>query len=327
VLARRDLLLGLPLTLVLAARARAQASAPRVIGFLSPYAAADAEATLTVFRQAMRELGYVEGRNLVIVERFAGGRNERLPALAAELVQRPVDLILASTSNAVKAAQAATATIPIVFESVADPVAAGFADSIVRPGRNITGLSNLSADLSSKRFQYLTQMVPGLGRVAVLSNRSNPYYGVQKPLIEAVTDKLGLRVQFVDVSRAEEVDGAFQAIVDGRAEAVVGTADAYLYALRQRIVDLSLQHRLPSMFPFAAYVQAGGLMSYGVDPASGIRQASTLVDKIFKGAKPADLPIEQPTRVDLVLNRRTAALLRLTIPSELLLQARQVIDQ
>ena len=282
---------------------------------------------MTVFRQAMRELGYVEGSHFVVVARFAEGRNERLPALAVELARAPVDLIFASTTNASKAAQAATGTIPIVFESVADPVAAGFADSISHPGRNMTGLSNLSADLSAKRFEYLTQMAPGLGRVAVLSNPSNPYYREQRPLIAATGEQLGLEVRFADADSKESIDLAFQQLVSRRAQAVVATADAYLYALRQRIAALCLRHRLPSMFPFAAYVEAGGLMSYGVDPAVGIRQASTLVDKIFKGARPAELPIEQPTRVDLVLNRRTAAVLRLPIPSELLLQARQVIDQ
>jgi ABC-type uncharacterized transport system substrate-binding protein len=324
VLARRALLLGLPWALT-AASAAAQ-STPKVVGFLSPYAAVDAEATLTVFRQAMRELGYVEGSGFVIVARFADGRNDRLSALAAELAKLPADLIFASTTNAVKAAQAATGTIPIVFESVADPVAAGLADSMGRPGRNITGQANLSADLSPKRFQYLTQMVPGLSRVAVLANRSNPYYREQKPLIEAHADKLGLRVRFFDAGSAAEVDLAFRAVAEWRAEAVAVTADAYLYALRQQIVDLSLKQRLPSMCPFAAYVDAGGLMSYGVDPALGIRLASILVDKIFKGARPGDLPVEQPTRVSLIINRRTATLLRLTVPAVLLLQAEKVID-
>lgn len=201
-LARRDLLVGLPSAVLMATHSRAQPR-PKVIGFLSPYPGPDAQATLHVFRQAMRDLGYIEGRSFILVQRFADGKNERLPPLADELVRLRVDLILASTTNAVKAAQAATSTIPIVFESVADPVAAGFAESISHPGRNITGVTNFSADLSPKRFQMLTQMVPSLNRVAVLVNISNPYYLIQKPSIESVAARLGLRVQFVDASTAE----------------------------------------------------------------------------------------------------------------------------
>jgi len=324
VLERRDLLLGVPLALLVAG-APAQ-PAPKVIGVLSPYAGADVEATLALFRQAMRELGYAEGRGYALVERFAEGRNDRLPSLAAELVKLRVDLILASTTNAVKAAQAATGTIPIVFESVADPVVAGFAESVNRPGRNITGLSNFSIDLSPKRFQLLTQLLPALREVEVLSNLSNPYYVSQKPAIESSASRLGLRVNFSDASTPEDVEQAFRTMAARRAEALFVTADAYLYAQRQRIAALALGHRLPSVFPFAAYVDAGGLMSYGVDPAPAIRQAAVFVDKIFKGANPGELPIEQPTRVEMVINRRTAALLRLTIPPALLLQAERVID-
>jgi len=324
VLDRRELLLGVPLAL-LAAHANAQ-PAPKVIGVLSPYAGADVQATLAVFRQAMRDLGYGEGRSFTLVERFADGRYDRLASLAAELVKLRVDLILASTTNAVKAAQAATSTIPIVFESVADPVLAGFADSVNRPGHNITGLSNFSIDLSPKRFQLLTQLLPALRDVEVLSNPSNPYYATQKPAVESVANKLGLRANFVDVSTAEEVEQAFRAMAARRATALMVTADAYLLAQRRTIATLALSHRLPSVFPFAAYVEAGGLMSYGVDPAPAMRQAALLVDKIFKGAHPGDLPIEQPTRVEMVINRRTAALLRLTIPPAMLVQAERVID-
>jgi len=323
-LARRALLLGGPLASLAAAHARAQP--PKVIGVLSPYGSVDAQAALQVFRRAMRELGYREDRDFVLLERFADGRNERLPALAGELVKRRVDLILASTTNAVQAAQAATSSIPIVFESVADPVVAGFAASIGHPGRNITGVSNFSADLSPKRFQFLTQMVPGLHRVAVLFNAGNPYALSQKPAIESVAERLRLSVQFVAAATPDEVELAFKGIASARAEALLVTADAYLLALRQRIAELALKGGLPSIFPFAAYVEAGGLMSYGVDPALGMRQATTFVDKIFKGAKAGDLPIEQPTRVALVINRRTAARLRLAIPQVLLLQAEQVID-
>jgi putative ABC transport system substrate-binding protein len=190
----------------------------------------------------------------------------------------------------------------------------------------MTGLSNFSADLSPKRFQLLTQLLPAMTEVEVLSNRSNPYYVSQKPAIQSVADKLGLRVNFVDAGTPEDVEQAFRAMAARRAIALVVTADAYLYAQRQRIAALALRNRLASACPFAAYVDAGGLMSYGVDPALAIRQAAVFVDKIFKGANPGDLPIEQPTRVEMVINRRTAALLGLTIPAALLLQADRVID-
>jgi putative ABC transport system substrate-binding protein len=318
-------LLGGSLAALLAAYSRAQ-PAPRVIGFLSPYGSADAQATLRVFREAMRDRGYVEGRTFVLVGRFADGRNERLPALAAELARLRVDLVLASTTNAVKAAQAATSGIPIVFESVADPVAAGFAESVGRPGHDITGVSNFAADLSPKRFQLLTQMVPSLNRVAVLFNFTNPYYLAQKPAIESVAERLGLSAHLVGAGTPEEVELAFRTIASVRAQALIVTGDAYLFAQRRRIAELALKNGLPSMFPFAAYVEAGGLVSYGVDPTLGIRQTAAFVDKIFKGARPGDLPIEQPTRVAMVINLRTAAQLRLTIPQALLLQAEQVID-
>jgi putative ABC transport system substrate-binding protein len=323
-ISRRDVLWGVPLAL-LATRARAQ-TGPKLIGILSPYATADVEPVLVAFRQAMRDLGYAEGRGYNLVQRLADGHQERLPALAAELVKLRVDLILASTTNAVKAANAATSTIPIVFESVADPVGAGVAQSISHPGRNVTGLSNFSIDLSAKRFQLLTQLLPALRDVEVLANPANAYYATQKPAIESVADKLGLRVNFSDASTPEEIEQAFRAMAARRAMALIVTADAYLYARRRQIATLALSHRLASVFPFAASVDAGGLMSYGVDPAPPIRQAAVFVDKIFKGATPGDLPIEQPTRVEMVINRRTAALLRLTIPPALLLQAERVID-
>jgi len=301
-ISRREVLWGVPFAL-LATRARAQ-RAPKVIGILSPYGTADVEPALLAFRQAMRDLGYPEGPGFTLIQRLADGHQERLPALA----------------------NAATSTIPIVFESVADPVAAGIAKSINRPGRNVTGLSNFSIDLSPKRFQRLTQLLPALREVEVLANPLNAYYATQKPAIESVADKLGLRVNFADASTPEEIEQAFRTMAARRALALIVTADGYFYARRQQIATLALNYRLATVFPFGASVDAGGLMSYGVDPAPAIRQAAVFVDKIFKGANPGDLPIEQPTRIEMVINRRTAALLRLTIPPALLLQAERVID-
>lgn len=322
---RRILLIGLPVGLLPALHVRAQPQ-PKVLGLLSPYSSREIELGRDVFMRAMLDLGYTRGKQFVVVERVADGKNERLPELADELVKLKVDLILASSTNAVAAAQAATTTIPIVFESVGDPVRAGFADSLAHPGHNITGLANFSADLAPKRFQLLKQMVPSLTRVAVLMNSTNPYYATQVPRTRAVTEQLGLRAQIVSASSPEELEPAFLAFGSQHAQAVFVSPDAYLWAQRQRIAELALKYGLPSMYPFAECVEVGGLMSYGVDYLIGIRIVASYVDRILKGAKPGELPIEQPTRVDLVINRRTADALKLTIPQVLLLQAEKGIE-
>jgi putative ABC transport system substrate-binding protein len=320
---RRAVLLAGSLGYAAALLARAERPPP-VIGILSPYAASEGEGSIQIFQQAMRDLGHAD-KEYVFVQRFADGKNDRLPGLAADLVSLRVDLILASTTPAAKAAQAATSAIPIVFESVADPVRAGFADSVAHPGHNLTGSSNFSIDLSPKRLQLLKQMVPGLQRLAILANFANPYFESQKKLQQAAAEQMGLRLQFLNASNAAEIERAFEAMTQNRAEAVCVGADPYFWPHRQRIADLALKSALPSTFPFAAFVEAGGLMSYGVDPVTGIRLSAGYVDKILKGARPGDLPIEQPTRVGLVINRKTAGALRLPIPQELLLQAEQVI--
>lgn len=322
---RRILLIGLPIGLLPALHVRAQPQ-PKVLGLLSPYSSREIELGRDVLTRAMLDLGYTRGKQFVVVERLADGRNERLPELAAELVKLKVDLILASSTNAVAAAQAATTTIPIVFESVGDPVRAGFADSLAHPGHNITGLANFSADLAPRRFQLLKQMVPSLTRVAVLVNSTNPYYATQVPKTQAVAEQLGLRAQIVSASSPEEMEPAFLAFASQHAQAVFVSPDAYLWVQRQRIAELALKYGLPSMYPFAECVEVGGLMSYGVDYLNGIRVVASYVDRILKGAKPGELPIEQPTRVDLVINRRTADTLKLTIPQVLLLQAEKVIE-
>jgi putative ABC transport system substrate-binding protein len=324
VLTRRNLLAGLSAWLVLLVPVDAQPR-PRLLGLLSPYSRPEYERGRDVLVNALLDLGYVQGRDYVLVERLAEGANDRLPGLAAELVREKVDLIGVTTTNAALAAKQATSTIPIVFESVADPVLAGLADSIAHPGHNMTGLSNFSADLTAKRLQFLTQMVPHLARVAILANPTNPYYSTQMQRIQPAMDRLNLQPLVVDAASAAALDPAFSKMAQLRADAVLVTADGYLWTERQRIADLALRGRLPSIAAFPEYVEAGGLMSYGVDPTIGIRRVATFIDKIFKGADPGDLPIEQPSQVSLFLNRRTAAALQLSIPSELLLQAEQVI--
>lgn len=322
---RRSLLVRLPLGLLPALLVRAQ-QGPKVLGLLSPYTSQETEVIRDALLRAMLDLGYVRGNDFVVVERFADGKNERLAELAAELVRLKVDIIYTTSTNAVAAAQRATTSIPIIFEGVADPVRSGFADSLSHPGHNITGLSNFSADLTPKRLQLLKQMVPSLTRVAVLMNSRNPYYTTQVPRMHAAAEQLGLRAHIVSASSPEELEPAFEAIASQRAQAVSVSADAYLWAQRQRIAELALRYGLPSIFPFAECVEVGGLMSYGVDNLVGIRKVATYVDKVFKGAKPSELPIEQPTRVDLVINRKTATALQLTIPQVLLLQTEKVIE-
>lgn len=322
---RRAVVLSLPLGGLVAPILHAQPQ-PKVLGILSPYPRPDVEQWVDVFTRVMLELGYAKGKEFVVVERLAEGRNERLPELAAELVKLKVDLILASSTNAVVAAQRATTSIPIVFDGVADPVLAGFADSLSHPGHNMTGLANFAIDLVPKRLQLLKQMVPSLTSVAVLTNSTNPYYETLVPRIRAAAEQLGLRAQIVSASSPEELEPAFEAIVRQRAQAVSIGADAYLSAQRKRIAELAIRFRLPSMFPFAGGVEAGGLMSYGVDSLEAIRKIATYVDRIFKGARPGELPIEQSTLVGLAINRKTAQILQLTIPRELLVQAQMIVE-
>jgi putative tryptophan/tyrosine transport system substrate-binding protein len=325
VVIRRTLLVSLSLGFALGPHARAQ-QRPKVIGMLTPVSRDDFEPMLGVFLRAMLDLGYVRDTNFILVERVANGDGDRLPELAAELVKLKVDLVYASSTNAVAAAQAATTSIPIVFDSVSDPVRAGFADSLARPGRNITGVSNFSGDLTPKRLQLLKQMMPRLTRVAVLANSTNPFYATTLQRVRPAEAQLGLHALLVSASTPEELEPAFRTMTREHTEAVYVTPDAYLWTQRRRIAALALRDKLPSIFAFPDCVEAGGLMSYGVDVMYGVRQVATHVDKIFRGAKASDLPIEQPTRVDLVINRRTAAALRLPIPQEMLLLAERVIE-
>lgn len=322
---RRNLLvissLGFPIwSLVRAQRAL------RTIGFLSPYTRLKGEPGEDVFIQAMRDLGYVRGQDYVVVERLAEGKYERLQELANELVGLKADVIVASTTNAAAAAQQATAVIPIVFESVSDPLQAGFADSLSHPGHNMTGLANLVGELNPKRLEFLKEMVPGLMRVAVLANPTNPYYSGQLERIQPVAKQLGLSLVLVSASTRDEIELAFRTMTQTRIQAVSVTGDAFLWYEGKLIAELALARRLPSIFGFTEIVESGGLMSYGFDSLNSRRQLATYVDKIFKGARPGDLPIQQPMKIDLVINRKTADALGLAIPHELWMQAARVIE-
>jgi putative ABC transport system substrate-binding protein len=302
------------------------ASGPKRVGFLSPYTRAESQPFRDVFVDEMRVLGWLEGKDYIIVDRFADGRNERLPDLASQLVALQVDLLFVSTTNVATAARQATAAIPIVFYSVGDPVKAGFADSLQHPGHNMTGLTNLSVDLGAKRLELLKQMVPRLERLAVLANPTNPYYATQLSRSRPAADRLGLALMLASAHSTAELEAAFQAMARDRMQAVSVTADVDFFRLSREIAQLASRYRIPSIFPFTAGPEAGGLMSYGDDVDDAVRRVAAYADRIFKGAKPGDLPIEQPTKVELVINGATAKSFGLVIPAALRLQAERVID-
>jgi ABC-type uncharacterized transport system substrate-binding protein len=283
---------------------------------------------LEAFRQGLRELDYVEGQNLVIEDRYAEGRDERLPDLATELVRLQVDVIVAGGSNAIRAAQDATRTIPIVMAGTGDPVGRGFIASLAHPGGNITGLSALSAELPGKRLELLKEMVPQSTRIAVLISAARPDdASVMRNLTVAAT-ALGLHLHVVELRQADELDSAFAAMTQARADALLVIDDSQLLN-RQRarvVANLAAQHRLPEMHGWREYVDAGLLMSYGPSQLDMQRRTAVYVAKILKGAKPADLAVEQPTKFELVINLKTAQALGITIPPALLMLADEVIQ-
>src|SRR5262245_22180290 len=299
------------------------------LGLLELDRAAEEPRSREAFFQGLRDLGYAEGRNLVIEYRDAEGRVDRFPALATELVALKVDVIVtAGGTLAAQAAKRATTTLPIVFTAVGDPVAEGLVTSLARPGGNLTGLSAVFSELVSKWLELLKQAVPGVSRVAILlkpdalperakANRLNA--------VDAAARALRVRLQVVEARGPEEFDRAFSDMAQARAEALVVWATPVFNLERRRLVDLAAKNRLPAVYSFRTYVNAGGLMSYGPDRSDMFRRAATYVDKILKGAKPGDLPVEQPTKFELVINLKAATALGLTIPPSLLQRADEVI--
>ena len=279
------------------------------------------------FRQGLREHGYVEGQNIVIEYRFSEDRNERLPMLAAELVAMKVQLILASGTPASFAAKEATSTIPIVMGGIAaDPVATGLIASLARPGGNITGMTMMSAQLGGKRLEVLKTTVPRLARVAVFWNPPNPAYGPILKELEAAAPSLQLTVQRVEVRVPADFEGAFETAVKQRAGALIAPGDPLVANRPRMVADIALKHRMPTIMDNKEFVEAGGLVSLGLDLVDSYRRAATHVDKILKGARPAELPMEQPSKFDLALNLKTARMLGLTIPPSVLVQATHVIE-
>jgi putative ABC transport system substrate-binding protein len=278
------------------------------------------------FVRGMRELGYVEGKNLVIEWRYAEGNYLRLPDLAAEMLRMNVDVIVTGGGSANRALQQATSTIPIVNATMSDPVGNGFAKSLAQPGGNITGLSLTTTDMSPKHIELLKLMLPKLTRLAVLVNLGNPAHAAIVKSIGANAQKLGVKIQTLDARNPEGIARNFAIMKQERAEAVIVAVDAFFLGQRQQIAELALKNHLPSIFSAQEHVEAGGLMSYGQNLADMYRRAAGYVDKILKGAKPGDLPIEQPAVFSLAINRKTAKALGLTIPNELLVRADKVIE-
>ena len=308
----------------IAVRAQQTAKLP-TIGYLGTATPATQGQWAAAFVQRLRQLGWIENRNVAIEYRWAEGRSERFVEIATEFVQLKVDLIVASTTPAVIAAKQATAAIPIVFATVNDPVSTGLVASLARPGGNLTGLSNQLGDTASKRLELLREIVPGLRRLGIWANVGNPGTVLEMGEVQAAARTLALEVVTLEIRRAEDIGPAFEG-AKGRADALYISADPLLNTNRIRINTLALGARLPTMHGVREYVEAGGLMSYGPNFPDLFRRAAEYVDKILRGAKPADIPVEQPTKFDLVVNLTTAKALGLTMPPTILALADEVIE-
>ena len=318
------LVLGI-LAAPLAAHAQQPAKVYR-IGILPPGPISPRMTLWEAFRQGLRELGYVEGHNIALVIRSPERGPEQLPDLAADLVRLKVDVIVTAATPAIQAAQRATRTIPIVMAVSADPVETGLVSSLARPGGNTTGLSLLSPELSGKRLELLKAVVPRVSRIAVLFNPTNPASAIQMREAEVAARALGAQLQRLDVRGPDDFAKAFQAATRGQAGALLVLDDPLPFSYRTQIVALASKSRLPAMYGLTGFAEAGGLMSYGANNVDMFRRAAVYVDKILKGAKPADLPVEQPTRFELVVNLKTAKTLGLAIPQSVLIRADQVIQ-
>jgi len=310
--------------LCFSASAQQRKKVPR-IGYLSGAKSDVQAARREVFRQALRELGYVEGKNITFEYRSAEGEFDRLPALAAELVRLKVDIIVTAGASATRRAKEATSTIPIVMSSDNDPVGAGFVISLARPGGNITGLSSLSPELSGKRLELLKEIIPILSRVAVLGSSTQPGNAQALKEIELAAKAFGVKVRYLDVLSPKDIETAFRTATDGRVEAIVLVGSGVINSQRKQIAELAVKSGLPVMSNQREFVEAGGLMSYGVNQNDQDRRAAIYVDKILKGTKPADLPVEQPKKFEFIVNLKTAKQIGLTIPPNVLARADRVI--
>jgi putative tryptophan/tyrosine transport system substrate-binding protein len=295
------------------------------IGMLGIVSASAAAGRIEAFRQGLRELGYVEGKNTVIEYRSAEGKLESLPALAAELVRLKVDVIITRGSPPTRSAKEATNTIPIVMGWDYDPVGNGFVASLARPGGNITGLSSLAPEISGKQLELLKEIVPKLAKVAVLGTSTIQGNAQALRETEAAAGAFGVKLQYLDVLGPKDIETAFRAASKGRADAVLVLTNPFTFSQRTQVVDLAAKSRLPAIYPQSEYVEDGGLMTYGPSINDLFRRAATYVDKILKGAKPTDLPVEQPTKFEFIINLKAAKQIGLTIPPNVLVRADKVI--
>ena len=323
---RRDVLLAVGAGAFAGPLAVLSQNQPRVwqIGFLS--AGSASTRLYESFLQGMREQGYVEGKTCVIQARFAEGKYDRLPMMAEELVRAKVDVIVAGTTLGVQAAKKATTSVPIVMVAIPDPIGEGFVASLSRPGGNITGLTTIVVEASAKHVELLRGVIPHLSRIAVLINPTNPSDALILEQVGGAAFSSGVKVTPVEAATVAEIETGFGDMVRVRAEAVIVTADSLFDVQRERIAKLALKNRLPTIYSNRDFTLAGGLMSYGQDLGDQYRRAAVYVDRILKGAKPGDLPIEQPLVLELVINRKTAKALGIALPTELLLRADRVID-
>jgi putative tryptophan/tyrosine transport system substrate-binding protein len=294
------------------------------IGFLAAGSAQSASSRIEAFRQGLRAFGYVEGKDIVIEYRNAAGKVDQVPRNAVELVRLKVDIIVTAGPTDTRAAKEATSTIPIVMTQDPDPVGNGFVASLARPGGNITGLSRIAPELSGKQLELLKEIVPKLSRVAVFGTSTEPGNAQSSREIELAAGALGVKLQYLDILASKDVETAFEAARTGRADAVLILASPIL-SQRKQIADRALTSRIPAIYDRREFVDAGGLMSYGVNFSDLDRRAATYVDRILKGAKPADLPVEQPTKFELIINLKTAKQIGVTIPQWVLVKADRVI--
>jgi putative ABC transport system substrate-binding protein len=307
-----------------AAQAQQPTKIPR-IGFQAAASASVIAHRIEAFRQGLLELGYLEGKNIVIEYRYAEGKLDRLPALSAELVRLNVDVIVTAGPADTRAAKDATSKIPIVMAFDPDPVGNGFVASLARPGGNITGLSTLAPELSGKQLELLKEIVPRLSRVAVLGSSAEPGNAQSLKEVELAAGTFGVKLQYLDVLSPKDIETAFQAAGTGRADAVLLLPSPFAGTNRKQIADLAVKSRLPTIYFRSDFVEAGGLMSYGASQNDLDRRAATYVDKILKGRKPADLPVEQPIKFEFIINLQSAKQIGLTIPPNVLVRADKVI--
>jgi len=307
------------------ASAQKHESMPRV-GILTPAPSATAKPLWDAFREAMKELGYVEGKSVVYEYRSAEGQPDMLPQLAAELVKIPVKVMVVANTPGNLAAKKATTTIPIVMVAVGDPVRVGLVSSLGRPGGNITGFTSLSGEIAAKRLQLLKELIPTATRIGVIGNPDNPNVLIQIQAAETAARKLNIQLRVFPIREAAQLEPAFEAARSWRAQALLRVPDPLQASLRARTFELAAKIRMPVMYASRADAEAGGLIGYGVDPLDNYKRAAAYVDRILKGAKPGELPVQQPTKLELAVNLKTATALKIKIPQFILVQADQVIQ-